>query len=65
MGYLDLKAEDMRDVVAAANAYDLDFDDAHQYVAADRYRMVPVTFDGDFARTPVQFRAPAEVTVTD
>jgi hypothetical protein len=42
---------DMERLVSIMNDWRLDFDDAYQYVAAERYDAVIVSLDSDFDRT--------------
>jgi len=56
-----LDPEDMQDLVAVMEQYGLDFDDAYQYKAAERYGLVLVSFDSDFDRTPRGRKTPAQV----
>lgn len=42
-------------------AFKLDFDDAYQYVAAEKQSLVIVSFDSDFNRTPRGKKTPAEI----
>ena len=41
----------MQSIARAAQRFNLDFDDAYQYAAAERYDLAIVSFDGDFDRT--------------
>jgi len=41
--------------------FHLDFDDAYQYVAAEKYDLTLVSFDADFDRTPRGRRTPGEM----
>ncbi|MBM4274660.1 MAG: PIN domain-containing protein [Deltaproteobacteria bacterium] len=53
-GYLSLvrlTPEDMSRVAEAAREFSLDFDDAYQYVAAERFDLALLSFDHDFDRT--------------
>ncbi|GAA5335329.1 type II toxin-antitoxin system VapC family toxin [Thermus hydrothermalis] len=56
-----LSPEDMPDLVATMERYRLDFDDAYQYRAVEKYGLILVSFDGDFDRTPLGRRTPAQV----
>jgi predicted nucleic acid-binding protein len=58
-----LEPQDTPDIVAAINQFNLDFDDAYQYVAAQRNNLIIVSFDNDFNRTPEGRRTPAEIIV--
>jgi predicted nucleic acid-binding protein len=56
-----LGLEDMEDLVHAARRFDLDFDDAYQYVAAEKYNLDLVSFDSDFDHTERGRKTPAGV----
>jgi predicted nucleic acid-binding protein len=56
-----LGLEDMQDIVHASRRFNLDFDDAYQYVAAEKYNLIIVSFDSDFDRTERGRRTPTEV----
>jgi len=56
-----LGLEDMQDVVHASRRFNLDFDDAYQYAAAEKHNLILVSFDGDFDRTERGRRTPTEV----
>jgi predicted nucleic acid-binding protein len=58
---LRLGLEDMQDIVHASRRFNLDFDDAYQYAAAEKYNLIIVSFDGDFDRTERGRRTPMEV----
>jgi predicted nucleic acid-binding protein len=45
--------------------FDLDFDDAYQYVAAEKSGPVVAGFDGDFDRTERGRKTPAEILATE
>ncbi len=57
-----LFAEDMESVINAARRFNLDFDDAYQYAAAEKYGLILVSFDKDFDRTERGRKSPAEVS---
>ncbi len=46
------------------NNFSLDFDDAYQDVAAEKYGLALVSFDSDFDRTARGKKTPAEVLAT-
>jgi hypothetical protein len=48
---LRLELEDASKLVEVAVQYDLDFDDAYQYVAVEKFGLQIVSFDSDFDRT--------------
>lgn len=56
-----LSAEDMEDMTNAARKFKLDFDDAYQYVAAEKHGLTIVSFDSDFDRTDLGRKTPEEV----
>lgn len=58
---VSLKPEETQDLVDAIDRYHLDFDDAYQYVAAEKNGLVLVSFDGDLDKTPNGRKTPAEV----
>ena len=56
-----LVVDDMESVVNVSRKYKLDFDDAYQYVAAEKYGLTLVSFDTDFDRTERGRKTPAEM----
>ncbi len=48
-------------LVDMLSRFDLDFDDAYQYVAAEKQGLVIVSFDGDFNRTTRGKKTPTEI----
>ncbi|MFA6372325.1 MAG: hypothetical protein WCW68_06850 [Methanothrix sp.] len=42
-------------------SFHLDFDDAYQYVAAERNDLVLVSFDADFDKTDMGRKTPADI----
>lgn len=55
-----LDATDLKRVVAARRRFQMDFDDAYQYVAAAKHGYTLVSFDKDFDRTDRGRKTPAE-----
>ncbi len=47
-----LHPDEMEAVADHAAAFNLDFDDAYRYAAAEKYGLTIVSFDRDFDRTP-------------
>lgn len=45
-------------------SYNLDYDDAYQYVVAERNDLTLVSFDSDFTQTSRGRRTPAEILTT-
>lgn len=56
-----LGLEDMQEIVHAAKRFNLDFDDAYQYAAAEKYDLTIVSFDSDFDRTERGRKTPTEL----
>ena len=59
-----LLAEDMQSLANIAQKFGLDFDDAYQYVTAEKYGLAIISFDADFDRTDLQRKTPAEVVAS-
>jgi predicted nucleic acid-binding protein len=58
---LSLEIDDLTDVLAACDSLKLDFDDAYQYVAAEKHGLAIVSFDKDFDKTPRGRKSPAHM----
>ncbi|KPL05715.1 twitching motility protein PilT [candidate division BRC1 bacterium SM23_51] len=58
---ISLRREDTRRLVQAIEQFNLDFDDAYQYVAAEKHNLTIVSFDSDFDRTERGRKTPAEI----
>ena len=58
---IHLGPEDIQLVVRIMEQLNLDFDDAYQYSAAEKYNLTTVSFDSDFDRTPRGRKTPAEI----
>jgi hypothetical protein len=56
-----LDPEDTRRIIQIIEQFGLDFDDAYQYVAAEKYNLTLISFDGDFDRTERGRKTPAEI----
>lgn len=46
-----LEPEDIPQIASTMDKFNLDFDDAYQYVAADKYGLAIISFDSDFDRS--------------
>lgn len=57
-----LDPADLKRVPAVRNRFRLDFDDAYQYLAAEKYGLILLSFDSDFDRTERGRKTPAEAT---
>jgi len=58
---IHLRPEDTQRMLDVIEQFKLDFDDAYQYVAAEKYNLTLVSFDGDFDRTERGKKTPAEI----
>jgi len=56
-----LSAQEMESLIEAAQRFGLDFDDAYQYVIAERYGLTIVSFDSDFDRTERGRKTPKDL----
>jgi predicted nucleic acid-binding protein len=56
-----LLPEDTSSLIEVAVRYNLDFDDAYQYVAAEKHNLTIVSFDSHFDQTEHGRRAPGQV----
>jgi len=56
-----LGPEEIAAVVETMQNFGLDFDDAYQYVAAERHDLLIVSFDSDFDRTERRRKTPADL----
>ena len=59
-----LETEDLLSVSKTAELAGLSFDDAYQYVAAEKHNLTLVSFDADFDRTERGRKTPAEILKT-
>lgn len=60
-GVISVFPEEMYDVAHVSKRFNLDFDDAYQYVAAEKHDLILVSFDSDFERTERGRKTPAEI----
>lgn len=58
---ISLRAENMDLALDAISRFRLDFDDAYQYAIAGKHELTIVSFDGDFDRTALGRRLPADI----
>jgi predicted nucleic acid-binding protein len=56
-----LLPQDLSQVVEKISQFHLDFDDAYQYVAAEKYDLILVSFDKDFDGTERKRKTPGEI----
>ena len=64
MAVISLSVDEMESVVKVAERFELDFDDAYQYVAAEKHQLALVSFDGDFDRTERGRQTPGAIMGT-
>lgn len=57
-----LGSEDIKRVEQVSQSFRLDFDDAYQYVAAEKFSLALVSFDTDFDRTDRKRIVPADIS---
>lgn len=58
---LSLCPEDLVKLKRVAQRFNLDFDDVYQYMAAEKYQLQLISFDGDFDMTETGRKEPSEV----
>jgi predicted nucleic acid-binding protein len=58
---VSLSYEDMGNVIEVSARFNLDFNDAYQYVVAEKYNLTIISFDSDFDRTELGRKTPREV----
>jgi hypothetical protein len=56
-----LDTEELKKIMNVRKRFNLDFDDAYQYVAAEKHNLTLVSFDADFDRTERGRKTPADV----
>ena len=61
VGLVALLPTDSERVLAVMRGFDLDFDDASQYVAAEKHDLTLISFDADFDRTERGRKTPADI----
>ena len=57
---LHLESDELKILPVVAKEYNLDFDDAYQYLASEKYDLILVSFDSDFDSTPRKRKSPEE-----
>ena len=61
VGRIRLDTDGLKRVLAVHRQFQLDFDDAYQYVAAEAHDLTLVSFDNDFDRTERGRKTPEEI----
>jgi len=59
-----LGPEDTQQLLGAMEQFNLDFDDAYQYIAAEKHGLILVSLDSDFDRTERGRKTPVEALDT-
>ena len=57
-----LDISDLRQALLARNKFNLDFDDAYQYTAAEKFNLTIISFDQDFDRTERGRKTPGQIS---
>ena len=60
--YLD--STDLKKLLTVRKRFNLDFDDAYQYVSAEKYGLTLISFDSDFDRTERGRKLPSQIPVS-
>ena len=61
VGILSLDPEDLKILNEPVQKFNLDFDDAYQYVVAEEYDLQLISFDKDFDQTDRERKEPVEL----
>jgi predicted nucleic acid-binding protein len=61
VGLMRLDPDDMPRLVEVAQSFNPDFDDAYQYLIAEKHNLAIVSFDGDFDRTKLGRKTPLQL----
>ena len=56
-----LDTSELKQLLSVRQRFQLDFDDAYQYVAAEKHDLTVITYDTDFDRTERGRKTPAEL----
>lgn len=62
IGTLSLEPRDLKTMDKVAQEFHLDFDDAYQYVAAQKHNLQLISFDTDFDKTTLGRKEPGEIS---
>ena len=61
MEILSSSPEDLMKLDMTAQQYNLDFDDAYQYIQAEKHQLQLISFDKDFDSTKIGRKEPSEI----
>ena len=59
-----LKPTEIEQLIIVAGRFNFDFDDAYQYLIAEKYDLTIISFDSDFDRTEQGRKTPADILKT-
>ena len=62
VGLIHLDPEDTERIIRVQEQFGLDYDDAYQYVAAEKLNLELVSFDTDFNKTSRGKKSPGEIS---
>jgi len=62
VGLIHLDPEDTEQIIRVQEQFGLDYDDAYQYVAAEKLNLELVSFDTDFNKTSRGKKSPGEIS---
>ena len=60
-----LSVTDLKQISDICNEFQLDFDDAYQYIASEKYDMTLISFDSDFKRMGKKSKTPKMIINED
>ena len=63
IGILTLRNSELLQLADIVSRYQLDFDDAYQYVSAKKYELQLISFDKDFDKTDIKRKEPIDILV--
>ena len=61
MGIISLKLNDLKELKDISQTFNLDLDDAYQYLASEKHDLQIISFDKDFDRTKRKRKEPQEI----
>ncbi len=62
MNIISLSTEELMELTEKVEEFNLDFDDAYQYLAAKNHHLQLISFDTDFNKTDINKKEPQEIT---
>ncbi len=61
MNIVRLMPIEMESLIKTAENFKLDFEDTYQYLVAEKYNLILISLDSDFAKTERKRKMPAEI----